>query len=192
LEILAIGHAFAPGIDRLTITTRNNRPDPVLVERIEIYMEHNDHEWGDGDQWHFSVPDDMHAGEPGDDGSRRTHGMITMSGTQFAIPVTGQGWFDGDSWHRLLTFDPQRFLPSSGTTSIVIDIPTTLLLQQTNKDQPAGPMVEVEFGARGSGATHVAVFTPDGRAIACNYLRRKENTPDCNDIDTHAAVGLPN
>lgn len=193
VDVVAVGHEFASDIDRLTITVRNGRPEPVLVERIEVLMMTSSHGWGDGGGWHFTVPGDMEAGDPGDDGSRRTHGLITMSGSQFEMPLVGQGWSDGEEWTRLLTFDPQKSLPASSTMPIVIDIPTTMLLQETSEDEPAGPMVEVELRpSKGSTTTLVGLTTPFGRAVACDYLRRPENSPRCEDIDVHAAVSLPN
>lgn len=176
LEILGVGHSFTSDTDRLTITARNSGPDPVFVQEINIYTDRgpqHGHGDDDTDAWHFLVPSEMSPGAPADDGSRRTHGTIAMSGTEFEIPVVGEGWVEpAGAWHRLLTFGPQKFVSESSTVSIIVDVPTTILLQMTSVDEPAGPMVErrFDYGA-GSVFTYVEVKTPDNRAFLCDYLR---------------------
>jgi hypothetical protein len=201
IEILEVGHAFAPGTDRLTVTIHNSRADPVLVTQVRIYLERppgkgHGHGWGDDDgppSWHFTVPEDMQPGDPADDGSRRTHGLITMSGSTFSTPLVGQGYTMGKGFRRLLTFRPQKFLAGSGTASIVIDVPTTMVLQQTSQAQPAGPMVEYEFEPQeGAIYTYFELQTPEDVSYACDYLRRHEDDPVCGTVDPLDEVALPN
>jgi hypothetical protein len=193
IEILAVGHTFAPGIDRITATIRNSRPDPVLVTQIRIYMHRPHGSWHSHDTWHFTVPGDMRPGGPGEDGSRRTQGLIAMSGSEFSAPLIGQGYLEEqDSFKRLLTFEPQNFLAGSATATIVIDIPNTMLLQATSREQPAGPMVEYEFKPQqGSIFTYFELQTSEDLAYACDYIRQREDEANCGKVDPLAAVALP-
>src|SRR5207253_566433 len=111
------------------------------------------------DDMHFVLSSKMYAGASAADGSRRTHGMIQMSGTGFSLPLVGQGYVrENGGWRRLLTFEPQKFVLGATSSMIVIDLPTTHLLQWTSPDQPAGPMVEQKFDpGQGSVFTRVDV-----------------------------------
>lgn len=196
IRILDVQHTFKTGLDRITITIRNTRAEHVLVKQIDLYMD--DHTggnpWADPDQWHFTVSEQMYAAPVADyDGSRRTHGKISMSGSEFNLPLVGQGYINGKGgWRRLLTFYPQKFLEDRETVSIVIDVPATQLLQKTSPSQPAGPMVEHEFNPeRASLLTYAELTTPDDSTFFCNYLRRKEDQPKCDSVDPDAAVKLP-
>jgi SEFIR domain-containing protein len=196
VEILAVGHSFTPGIDRITITARNTHSDPVLVKQIEIYMSDwgSGHEWGDEGSWYFVTSGQMYAGTPAYDGTIRTHGLIRMAGSEFSEPLVGQGYVDDDhrSWRRLLTFSPQKFLEGAGTVSIVIDLPTTHLLQLISPGQPPGPIVEQTFDPeKGSLFTRVDLRTPSDSSFACDYLRREPGKPVCDTVDTLASVALP-
>lgn len=194
LEILAVGHSFSAETDRLTITVRDTHTAPILIEAIAIYMDYRaGHPWNNPDQWNFTVSGDMYAGAPGFDGSQRAHGVVHMDGSGFNFPLVGRGYvYMTRSWRRLLTFEPQRLLRGNETTSIVVDIPTTHLLQQTSPGRPAGPMVEHRFDPReGSLFTRVDLRTPDGTVFACNHLRLPDDKPVCAEVDPSESVELP-
>lgn len=193
IEILAVGHTFTADTDRITATIRNTRADPVLVNQIRIYMRRPHGGWHSDDTWHFTMPGDMQPGDPGEDGSRRTQGLITISGSEFRTPLIGQGYVEEqDSFKRLLTFEPQKFLAGSATANIVIDIPNTMLLQSTSPQQPAGPMVEHEFKPQqGSLFTYFEMQTPEDLTYACDYLRQREDDSACGKVDPLAEVSLP-
>lgn len=193
LDILSVGHSFTSGIERLTITVRNTSTERVFVKEIDIYTDRGPQRWhgGDTDEWHFLVPGEMNPGTSANDGSRRTHGMIGMNGAEFEIPLIGEGWVEPHgAWRRLLTFNPQKFMPGSSTMSIVVDIPTTVLLQMTSANEPAGPMVEQKFDYTiGALFTYVEVTTPDHRTFGCDYVGTDK--PPCRPFDLDAAVALP-
>lgn len=94
MDVLAVGHSFAPDVDRITVTVRNTGPDDLLVRQIDVFMDDlaNGHPWSDPGSWHFTVSDDMYAGAQAYDGSRRVHGSIRMSGTEFDQPLVGRGY----------------------------------------------------------------------------------------------------
>jgi hypothetical protein len=196
LDVTGVGHSFAPGIDRITVTVRNTHPDDVLVRQIDVFMDDGNmsgHPWADPSWWYFSMSKDMVAGAPAYDGSQRVHGTIQMSGTQFTQPLVGRGYIDErGNWRRLLTFAPQRSLAGAETVSIVIDVPITHLMQSANPDQSAGPVTERTLDPQ-SGAvfTRVDLWTPDDHSFGCDYLRRPEDKPVCDRVDPAAAVELP-
>ncbi|HEU5476193.1 MAG TPA: toll/interleukin-1 receptor domain-containing protein [Actinophytocola sp.] len=194
LQILDVGHAFTPETDRIRISIRNNGLNSVLVKEIGIYLDfYPGNHWSDGDDWNFVMTSQMYAGDPAFDGSRRTHGTIQMTGTEFNLLLIGRGFvrFNG-SWRRLLTFDPQKFLAGATSSTIVIDLPLTHLVQQTSPSQPAGPMIEQKFDPNhGSLLTRIDVRTPDNQTFKCHYLSRAENNPTCDTINPAAAVELP-
>ena len=194
LHILDVNHTFTPDTDRVTVTVRNTRADRVLIKQIGVYLDDitGGHPWSDGDMWHFEVPTQMWSGEPGADGSRRTHGLIRIGDAALTTTLVGQGWVGENGWRRLLTFDPQNFLPGSATSTIVIELPLVHLLQQTSTAQPAGPMVEQRFDPQeGSVLTYVELQSPDERTFQCDYIRRAPDKPTCDTVNPAAAVQLP-
>jgi SEFIR domain-containing protein len=196
LDVMSVGHSFTTTVDRITVTVRNTAPDDVLVRQIDVFVDdiRSRHEWDDGGSWHFVVSRDMDAGAPAYDGSSRVHGTIRMSGTEFSQPLVGRGYFDDQtlSWRRLLTFAPQRFITADKSLTIVIDVPLTHLLQSIRPDQTAGPVTELTLDPqRGAVFTRVDIWTPDDHSFACDYLRRPEDKPVCDQVDPAAAVELP-
>ena len=195
LDVMAVGHSFASDVDRITVTVRNTHPDDVLVRQIDVFMDdQNNHEWADPDWWHFTVSKDMTAGAPAYDGSRRVLGTVRMSGTEFNQPLVGRGYmyYNLKSWRRLLTFTPQKPVAGDETVTIVIDVPLTHLLQRTSAAQPAGPVTEQTLDPqRGAVFTRVDIWTSDDHSFACDYLRRPEDKPVCDQVDPAAAVELP-
>jgi hypothetical protein len=196
LDVLSVGHSFTTTVDRITVTVRNTARDDVLIRQIDVFVDdiRNRHEWDDGSSWRFVVSGDMDAGAPGYDGSSRVHGTIRMSGTEFSQPLVGRGYFDDHSlsWRRLLTFAPQRFITAAESLTIVIDVPLTHLLQSIRPDQTAGPVTELALDPQhGAVFTRVDIWTPDDHSFACDYLRRPEDKPVCDQVDPAAAVELP-
>ncbi|MFC4853970.1 toll/interleukin-1 receptor domain-containing protein [Actinophytocola glycyrrhizae] len=196
LDVMSVGHSFTADVDRITVTVRNTDPDDVLIRQIDVFVDdvRNGHDWGDGGPWHFVVSRDMDAGAPGYDGSSRVHGTIRMSGTEFRQPLVGRGHFDGMSlsWRRLLTFSPQRFITAAESLTIVIDVPLTHLLQSIRPDQTVGPVAEVTLDPQyGAVFTRVDLWTPDDHSFACDYIRRPEDKPVCDQVDPAAAVEFP-
>jgi hypothetical protein len=199
VDVLAVGHSFTSQVDRITVTVRNTSPDDVLVRQIDLFMDDyrgSGHEWSDGyGMWPFTISADMTAGGPAYDGSQRVHGSVRMGGTEFSQPLVGRGYIYGDeveSWRRLLTFSPQRFLAGAATVSIVIDVPLTHLLQSIGSNGAAGPVTEQELDPQvGAVFTRVDIWTPDDHSFACDYLRRPEDKPVCDQVDPAAAVELP-
>jgi hypothetical protein len=199
IEVVAVAHSLSPDTDRITATVRNTHSERVLITEINIYLDYIPsglgHDWQDGDDpsWGYSVAEDMSAGSPTGDGTRRTHGFVHLNGSKFQEPLVGRGYLEENgSWRRLLSFSPNKFLDGTGMVSIVVDVPTTHLLQKTSSTQHAGPMTEIVADLRsGSLLTHVELATPDGRSYACNYLRRREDDPPCEAVNPSKDVQLP-
>jgi hypothetical protein len=197
IEVLAVTHSLGSDTDRITATIRNTHPDPVFIKDINIFLEYlphgSGHDWTDGTpSWDYSVSEDMSAGPPSKEGIRRTHGYIHMNGSSFKKPLVGRGYVTAKgAWRSLLAFSPQEFLEGSGMVSIVVDLPTTHLLQVTSPTQPAGTMAEVvaDFTS-GSLLTRVELLTPDERAFACDYFRRRIDDPRCESVDPATDVRL--
>lgn len=194
LDVLAVGHSFAGDVDRITVTVRNPHSNDVLVRQVDVLMDNKlRNYWSHDGLWRFVVSGDLVAGSPAYDGSRRVHGTVRMSGTEFSQPLVGRGYIDEQgNWRRLLTFTPQRFLAGSESMTIVIDVPITHLLQHTTANQPAGPVTEATLDPQqGAVFTRVDIWTPDDHSFGCDYLRRTEDNPVCDQVDPAAAVELP-
>ena len=66
------------------------------------------------------------------------------------------------------------------------------LLQSIGSNGAAGPVTEQELDPQvGAVFTRVDIWTPDDHSFACDYLRRPEDKPVCDQVDPAAAVELP-
>jgi len=192
-----VTHAFTPQLDRVAAFVYNPATGAVPLKDLSLYLDfdaaHWHHEPPDRTEWHFEVGAEMFLGPASSDGVTRMHGTVRANGTEFELPLVGQGFVTADgSWRRLLTFSPQAMLPAGQTTELTIDIPTTFPVKRAGPHGTTDELTKVQFAlTTGSLFTHVLVRTPTSVSHACDFVRKNPDPALCETIDPIAMVNAP-
>ncbi|MDQ7807524.1 hypothetical protein Q5425_27625 [Amycolatopsis sp. A133] len=190
-----VSHAFSPELDRVAVFVHNPATEAVPLANIDLYLDFDARNWwhdpSDQEEWHFEVGSKMFLGPQNREGETRLHGTVRAAGTQFDLPLIGQGFVAEDgSWRRLLTFSTQAVLPAGQTTEVTIDLPAEFPVKAAGSHN--GELKEVHFDpTRGSLFTHVLMRTPSSVSHACDFVRRNPDPALCDTVDPAAMVTAP-